>query len=108
MSGTFTGAVLADGQLPAIQDVLYATPALQVAYVKLFSVANAGGAMETVQIFINNGTARLWRNLQLAPGYTADLLEDGESLELGAGATLEGITTNAAAVDFVVSGVIES
>jgi hypothetical protein len=101
---TFTATVLAEGQIPNVQGAIYSATA--VTFVKALTVKNTNAAAQTVQFWINvSGVARAWKQVVLALNEFAEMLTDAETLELPIGATIEAVTTTAAAVDFVVSGV---
>jgi hypothetical protein len=109
MSGTFNAKVLGDGFLAAARAAIYTVPAATVAYVKQLYLFNENAATQTVELWLNtNGTARKWKRLSLPQNYSADILEEGESIQLQAGDTVEAATTTAAAVPFTITGVEET
>jgi hypothetical protein len=106
MSGTFTGKSLADGQLPNSKGTLYTVPGSTVAYVKQINVFNTNTTAETVTIYIKPGaTSRSVRQMVLQPNETGTV--DGPFI-LPAAALIEGVTTTASKVDYVITGVEES
>lgn len=106
---TFTGKVLADGQLATTKTQLYTAPADTVAYVKRMSIFNTNAAQQTIVVYINaSGTSRKWRRYVLEQNESADLLDAGDSLILEAADKIEAETTTATAVDFFIMGVEET
>lgn len=109
MSGTFTGKVLSDGFVANAQAAIYTVPASTVAYVKQLYLANINAATQSVILYLNtSGTARQWKVLTLAQNEAADIFEDGESVQLQAGDTVEAVTTTASAVAYTTTGVEET
>lgn len=109
MAGTFTTAVLADGQLPSSQGTLFTSPASTVTYVKRISLFNTNVASQTIDIWINvSGTARRWRRYILGQNESAELLEAGDAIVLEDGDTILATSTNASAVDYYICGVKET
>jgi hypothetical protein len=109
MAGTFTTAVLADGQLPRTQGTLFTGPAVTVTYVKRISLFNTNAAAQTIQLWLNvGGTPRKWRRYVLNEDESAEVLETGDAIILEAGDTIEAITTTASAVDYYICGVKET
>ena len=109
MAGTFTTAVLADGQLPSTQGTLFTGPAVTVTYVKRISLFNTNAAAQTIQLWLNvGGTPRKWRRYVLNEDESAEVLETGDAIILEAGDTIEAITTTASAVDYYICGVKET
>lgn len=109
MAGTFTIKQLANGQLAAATGDLYTVPASTTAIVKTISLVNTNTATETIDLYVLKveGTARriIPKNIQLGMRYL--LLYDDE-ITLGAGDKIQGSTTTAAKVDYVISGIEES
>lgn len=109
MAGTFTTAVLADGQLPSTQGAIFTGPAVTVTYVKRISLFNTNAAQQTIDLYLNvSGSARRWRRYVLNQHESAEVLETGDAIVLEAGDTIEAITTTASAVDYYVCGVKET
>jgi hypothetical protein len=108
MPGSFAAKVLADGELAITQTAVYTVPGSTVAYVKQLFLHNVNAATQTIELWLNtSGTARKWKRLELALNESADILEDGESVQLQAGDAIEAKTTTAAVVPFTVTGVEE-
>ena len=106
MSGTFTPKVLYEGQLPNTKTTLYTVPASTKAYISSMNGYNTNTTTETVLIYYKPGsTSRVQ--------YRAALVQDG-SMKVGpgdvleAGDIIEGETTTATKVDFVIMGVEET
>jgi hypothetical protein len=109
MAGTFTTAVLSDGQLPSTQGAIVTGAAVTVTYVKRISLFNTNATEQTIQLWINvSGTARKWRRYVLAENQSAEVLESGDAVVLEAGDTIEAVTTTASAVDYYTCGVEET
>jgi hypothetical protein len=87
------------GQLAAAKGTLYTVPAKAKVYVKSLSLFNTGGVAETVKLYVNpDGTSRR---------IPAPILAAGESSVTGAfaleeGDLIEGESTNANVVDYVI------
>lgn len=93
---------LADGQLAAAKGTLYTVPGSTVTYITYMSFLNAGASTETVIIYLNtSGTSREIVNATLSPG---DSLRFDGRLSLEAADLIEGETTNATSVDYVITG----
>lgn len=108
MSGTFNAKVLGDGFLPTAKAAIYTVPAAAVAYVKQLFLFNENATPQVVDLWLNtNGTSRRWKRLSLNQNYSADILEEGESIQLQVGDTIEAATTTAAAVPYTLTGVEE-
>ena len=109
MSGAFEGKVLADGQLPAAVATQYTVPTGKTAYVKFFRCHNAGSTTEAITISANvSGTRRIIGRCTLEPGETFIVIDKDDVLILEAADTIDGVTTTATTVDFLISGVLES
>lgn len=106
----FTAKVLGDGQLPAAIGTLYTVPALTRTYVKIFQLYNTDTADRLATVYVNvSGTRRAWHPALLqANGGSADILENGESLQLEAGDLIEGVAAAAGVVDYFITGVEET
>jgi len=101
----FTGKILAEGQLPNAKGTLYTAPA--TAYVRFFRCLNTGGGSETVIVYYKKATSRQLGRAVLATLESADFI-DGEVLVLDTGDLIEGQTTSATTVDFVIAGAEQS
>lgn len=110
MSGTFTPIPVINGQLPNSQANLIACPAGTNYYIKQFILFNHNVAPQTIDIFLvpNGGTASSLPQIVLAQNESAFVLEGGESITLTPGDSIQGLATNAAAVDFTFTGVQET
>ena len=105
----FSGKALADGTLPTSQTAIYTVPAATVTYVKSLSLFNDNAAQQTIVLYLNvSGSARKWRRYVLAQNESAEVLEGGETVILNTGDTIEAVTTTAAAVPYVITGVEET
>lgn len=110
MSGTFAVLPVLNGQLPNAQGDLYVSPVGVSTYLKQVLLYNENAAAQTIQLWLfpSGGTAALFRQLVLSQNESAQLLEDGESITLSGGDTLQAMTTTAAAVDYTLTGVTET
>lgn len=108
--GTFTGNLLANGQVAAAEADLYKAPAATVGYVKQVTLFNTDASTQTVTIWIkkSGGTSRKIRRIELTQNESCDLLDQGETCELGAGDAIRAASSNANVVDFTVMGVEEA
>jgi hypothetical protein len=97
---------LANGQLPSSLGDLYTVPTGTSAIIRSITLVNTNTTDETVNLYYlqSGGTARriLPKDLKLTAGnsLTVDVI-----LTLGAGDKIQGVTTTASVVDFVISGV---
>ncbi len=103
-----TPKVLAEGQLPNSKTTLYTVPVSTKAYVRFISANNIGSAEEVVQFFVKRGTSRRIGRYSLLANETARVLEQGEVITLEAGDIIEGQTTNATSVDYLITGAEEA
>lgn len=109
MAGTFTGAVLADGQVASSKGTLYTVPGATVAYVRSASFHNTNAATQTLIVYVNaSGTSRVIGYFTLQQHETAYLVTGGDAIVLAAGDLLEAVTTTATAVDYLITGVEET
>ena len=109
MAGTFTGKVLAEGQVASSKGTLYTVPVSTVAYIRSASFHNTNAATQTLIVYAKPGsTSRIIGYFTLAQHETAYLVTGGESLVLEAGDLIEAVTTTATAVDFVLTGLEET
>lgn len=105
----FVAAVLGDGQLPNSKTALFTSPGATTTYVKKLSLFNDNAAQQLVIIYLNvSGTSRKWRRYILNQNESAEVLENGESVILEDGDSIEAVTTTASAVDYVLTGVEEA
>ena len=94
---------LASGQLSASPAALYTVPQMVMARVLTIRCQNAGAGDNTVTLAVqeSGGTARNVTVVTLAAG---DMLIDTARLDLETGDALLGSATNAAEVNYVVTG----
>lgn len=97
-----TVKALADGQLPSSKGTLYTVPGATAAVPRTIKLCNTSGSTtEAVQIWVNTtGTSRKVCNIQLSPGWSAEV----EDLFLSTGDLIEGSTTTATTVDYSIGG----
>ena len=100
---------LADGQLANSKGTIYTTPASTETIIKSIILVNTNTSSETVNLYFkaSGGTSRrlIPKNTSL-PASNSLIMDDLVTLE--AADILEGDTTTASKVDFVISGVEES
>jgi hypothetical protein len=110
MSGTFVGKVLAEGQFANAKGTLYTVPASTVAYIKSFFVFNTNAAAQTVNVYLKPGSTsrQIVRIATLAQYESANILDLLGSVILEAADLIEGDTTTATALDYVITGVEET
>ena len=100
---------LADGQLANTKGTIYTTPASTETIIKSIILVNTNTTSEAVNLYFkaSGGTSR-----RLIPKDTAlaasNSLVMSDIVTLGAADILEGDTTTASKVDFVISGVENS
>ena len=105
----FAGKVLAEGQLPNSKGTLYTVGVGVTAYVKFFSCFNTNTTSETVVVYSNpSGTSRIMGRAVLAQNEQVRFIDKDDGLTLSAGSLIEGYTTTAAKVDYIITGIEES
>lgn len=93
--------VLAEGQLPNTKTTLYTVPASTQAAIQSASFCNTGAGNNTVIIYLKPGsTSRRVARVVLATNEQLIISE----FTLEAGDLIEGEATNAAEVDYVITG----
>lgn len=104
----FVPKALADGQLAAVPTTVFLATADIATYVKSLTLFNNNASNQVILISVNRtGASRNWRRIELLVNESADVIDDGEVMMLESGDTIIGSATNAASVDFTVSGVEE-
>lgn len=98
---TITGKSLGEGRLPATRTFLYTVPVGKYTVVRFWSAHNRGGLTETVEFWANK---RQICRAVLQPNEQVRVLED-EEIHMAANENLEGMSTNANNVDYVIQGV---
>lgn len=105
----FLGKVLAEGQLASSKDTLYTVPASTTAYIKFFSCFNTNTTDETVIIYLKPAsTSRKVGRAVLSANEQVRFIDKDEALILETGDLIEGETTTASKVDYVILGVEET
>ncbi len=99
--------LLADGQLANAKGTIYTTPASTQAIVKTITLVNTNSTTESVNLYVKSATSRriIPEDTQLLAGY---LLVVDDEFTLEAADLIEGDTTTASKVDFVISGVVNA
>ena len=107
MAGIFTAAVLADGQVASTKGTVYTVPGATIAYVYNIRLCNTNAIVQDVDIFLNtSGTSRQIARVSLAQWESADVLS--QPMHLAAGDLIEADTITASAVDYIITGVLET
>lgn len=102
----FEAKPLADGQLPNTKGTLYTVPDARAAYIRLISLHNLNAIAQTVVVYLNvSGTSRVIHRAVMAQ---YDTVRIESSISLAEGDLIEGVTTTAAAVDYVITGAEET
>jgi hypothetical protein len=99
---------LANGALPAAKGTLYTSPAVTQTLVKSIIVTNIGASPQTFNLYVDgSGTSRniIPLNMALAAGYCM-VFDDVLTLE--AADKIEGDSTYASNMDYLISGVTEA
>lgn len=106
MPGTFTPTVFGDGQLPATVGTLYEVPVSSAAYIKCLNLFNTNAAQQTILVYTNtSGTRRVLARYVLNQNERAFF---DDTVILTAGDKIEAVTTTGTAVDWFMSGVLET
>jgi hypothetical protein len=71
---------------------------------------NTNAATQTIDVWLrrSGGSARRIHRAVIAQNESVEFLDQGETIELSAGDTIEAQTTTASAVDYIVTGVEET
>ena len=110
MSGNFAPLPVTNGQLPNVQASILTCPPGTNYYLKQIYLFNNNAAQQTIMLYlVTAGSSQTtWHRLVLALNESAHMLEDGESVTLTPGDSLQAVTTTGAAVDFTITGVQET
>lgn len=90
------------GDLPASEGAIGSTGEGQRLFIRAFSLYNKSGGSETFTIKING---RFWRTETLAAGDSIELIGT-EVMMLGESESITGYSSNASAVDYIVSTIL--
>jgi len=97
---------LAGGQLANAKGTLYTTPGSTETIITSIKLVNTNTSAEAVNLYIkpNGGTSRriIPVDMSLGIGY---MLEEDNRFTLEAGALIEGDTTTASKVDYIIMGI---
>lgn len=100
----FSAKVLGNGQLPNTKGTLYTVGGGIVgSYVRQIRVFSTGAAQTVVIYFNTSGTSRAYAQFVLGTNESADVLAEPVLLETGD--LIEGSSTSATTVDYVITGV---
>ena len=102
------GEALADGQLPNAEGVLYTVPGGTIAYVKSIVYTNTHAVNTNTCFILVRLDGANSRRLIKVPLATDEQLYYDEALTLEAADEIRGYATNAAEVDYVISGAEEA
>lgn len=102
----FTGRIIAEGQLPSAKGTLYTAAAKT--YVRMFRCSNPSGGSQTVIVYYKKSVSRQFGRAVLATLEAVDFVTDAEVLVLDIGDIIEGQSTNATTVDYVIAGATEA
>lgn len=102
--------IIAEGQVPDSKGTLFTCPTGATAYVKFMPIVNTNAAQQTVVIYVKKSgeTSRIIARAVLDQWERFTPWEAGEVVMLTSGDEIEGVTTTAAAVDYVIFGGVES
>lgn len=97
---------LADGQLPSSVAAIYTVPGGERVRIYSLHVFSTHASSQTVNIYVtrSGGTRRQVYRTTLAQYATFNMLSSGESILLSPGDSVDGDTTTATAVDFLITG----
>lgn len=104
-----TAKSLADGQLASTKGTLYTVPAATRSYVKFLFLHNTGATSETVLVYVkrSGSSSRVIGRGVLAGDESLAVIDKDATLTLSAGDVIEGETTTATTVDYVITGAEE-
>lgn len=106
MPGTFSPKVLAEGQLASTKSTLYTVPGSTSAYIKQISFYNTNASSQTIALYVKPGaTSRQIARYVLAQNEWA-IFDFSTVLETGD--LIEASSSNATAVDYVITGLEET
>lgn len=105
MAGTFTGKLLAEGQVPNAVAAIYTAPALTVAFIKKMVFTNTSATPQTLIVYVRRATDRVVRHVaSMAQWETLEI----ENIVLSAADSIRAESTTNNVVDYIVSGVEET
>jgi hypothetical protein len=106
MAGTFTPKVLAEGQLASSKGTIYTVPSSTSAYIKQITFYNTNASTQTIALYLKPGsTSRQIARYVLAQNEF--VIFDFSTL-LEAADLIEASSTNATAVDYIITGLEET
>ena len=111
MPGVFTSKRFADGRISTVLGPLFLVGSGERAYVKFANLYNISTSIVVIDVRIysaDTGTTRKWRRIELEPDESYDLLEYDRSVELSPGDSIQASATVGNAIDYVITGVIET
>ena len=104
-------AILASGDVPIVQTVLYTTDSGRLfntsgAKIEKITLFNLNAAAQTAILYVTQraSTTQVIRQFVLQQNEGGEYLEPGEILQLQGGDQISGETTTASAVNFVILG----
>lgn len=103
----FAASVLADGQIASTKGTIYTVPGATTAYIYNLRICNTNATPQDVDVWVNtSGTSRQIGRFSLAQYESADVFS--QPFHLSAGDLIEADTITATAVDYVITGVLET
>lgn len=103
MAATYTEKRLASGQVAATLTTVYTVPGSTTALMTQLWLYNEAATVETVTFTVNDGSDRTLATVELQPGEYSIIELKGMALNTGDLIKLD--STNASAVNYVLSGV---
>lgn len=100
---TFTEKVLAEGELPSTKGTLFT--ATERTVVTFFSVLNENVTLETGKIYYKRATSRPIYPFKLKEDQAVQVVGKHRSVILEVGDLLEGVSTTATGVHYVIMGI---
>jgi hypothetical protein len=97
---------LADGTIASSKTTIYTAPAGLVAYPRFLSLFNTNASDQTILVYLkrSGSSSRTLRRYVLAQYESALVFDKDDDLALSAGDEIEAETTNASAVEYVLTG----
>ena len=103
---TINGKILAQGYIPSTLGTLYSVSGSRT-YVKFFSLYNAGNVgipTQSIMISVSSSMSTVIGRVELQLSESALVIGKDETLILGSGESIEGITNDNLAVQYTIIG----
>jgi hypothetical protein len=105
MAGTFTGKLMAEGQVPNAVAAIYTVPAVTTAFIKKMIFTNTSATPQTLIVYARRATNRVIAHVaSLEQWETLEI----ENIVLEAADSIRAESTTNNVVDFIISGVEET